>query len=174
MKSVVWKAILVFSLALNIAVAGTVGWRLWRAQQWLGDAGPAGPSALFSGEAKHALQAPDAPFSRREIQEKRRLIQEKKSEILDMIAAHPGDLSPVQQHIDELVNLQRQMETAALARISKIMAQLPDEKRQQFLAALKNRACRGPGMMGQCGAGRMGPKGRPMGPDHLFKPPAQE
>jgi len=174
MKSVFWKALLVFSLALNVAVAGTVGWRLWRAQQWLGAPPAPEPSALFSGEAKHALQAPDAPFSRREIQEKRSLIQQKKSEILDLIAAHPGDLTPVQQHIDELLNLQRQMETAALARISKIMAQLPEEKRQQFLAIVKNRACRSPGMMGPCEPGRKGPKGRRMGPDPLFKPPAQE
>ncbi len=182
MNSVVWKAVLVFSLSLNVAVAGTIGWRLWRAQQWLGDAGAPGTSMLFSGEAKHALQASDAPFSRQEMQEKRRLIQEKKSEILDMIAAHPGDLSPIQQHMDELSNLQKQMDTAALARISKIMAELPDEKRQQFLATLKKRTCRAPGMMGPCdaghkghkGAGHKGSRGRSMSPDPLFKSPPQE
>lgn len=172
MKSLVWKAVLVFSLALNSAVAATVGYYLWRGYGSFGSttiiAGP-----CFSGEAQRVLETPDAQLCRREMMEKRRRVQEKKSKVLDIIAANPGNLEPAKRHIDELLLLQAQMQTAALSRISKIMAGLPEEERQQFLATLKNRACRGPGMMGPCGFGRMGTKGRYLHPDQLPKPPPE-
>jgi len=172
MKSFFWKAVLVFSLVLNAAVAGTLGYHLWWWYGWFRNPlHPAAPSS-FSAENNRALEAPDGAPSRRELQEKRRVVIEKKGEVLDTIAAHPGDLEAIKPYLDELLQLQAQMETAALTRISKVMAKLPEEKRQQFLTALKNRACRGPGIMGR-GFGHRGPKGKPMHPDRPLEPPSE-
>lgn len=169
MKSLVWKGVFVFSIALNVAVASTVGYHLWRVHGWYSEPGYNIPAQFFGTETKQALEKPEATFSRTELQEKRRRLQEKKKQVLDIIAAHPGDLEPAKAQIEELIRLQAQMETAALVRISKIMAELPSEKRQQFLVTLTNRACRGPGMKGR-GFGHRAPNGYPLPAERPFEP----
>ena len=106
---------------------------------------------------------------RSSLMQTRRRIQEKKLEVLDLIAKNPGDINAADQGINELIALKGQMERDALARIGKIMADLPEEKRQEFLSFLKNRTCRGPGM--GFGRGRrpdMGPAGS--GPSQFQSP----
>jgi hypothetical protein len=150
MKSLVFKGILIFSLALNAAVAFVVVRHVWSSRQLALDTQPIVSPAVVEGLP---VQSTD-PVGMREFREKQRRLMDKKVEVLDIIAAHPGDLSPAQKSIDELLILRTQMERAALARISRIMASIPEDKRPEFLARLKNRACRGPGMMGPGGPGR--------------------
>ena len=101
--------------------------------------------------------------------ELRSRISEKRAEALDLLAANPGNFEAAETKIVDLVALTGQMERQAAARISKVMADLPDEKRQEFLAFLKARAAFGPGMgfgrgMGHGrGKGWCGP-GQPPGP----------
>ncbi len=164
MRSFIWKAVCVFSLVLNAAVVVSVGYHLWSSYGWFGRQLTAGAPESLPDDVKRAMDAPEGAISKKEMREKRRLLMEKKSEILDMIAAHPGDISAIKPRIDELLQLQAEVETAALTRISKVMAQLPEDKRQQFLSAIKSRACKGPAI-GGAGFGHKGPKGRHMPSD---------
>jgi len=160
MKSVIFKGVLVFSLALNAAVGFVVVRHVWYSHQLAVDTQPLVPSAVV---ADLPGDSPDAKGIRA-FREKQRLLVEKKAQVLDLIAARPGDLSNAQGAIDELMVLRMQMERAALARISRIMAWMPEERRAEFLANLKNRACRGPGMIGPGGPGRKH-RGPMMGPE---------
>ncbi len=159
MKSLVFKGILIFSLALNAAVAVRVVRHVWSIRHIALDTQPIVSPVVVQDLPVESTD----PVGMREFREKQRRLMDKKVEVLDIIAAHPGDLSPAQKSIDELLILRTQMERAALARISRIMASMPEGKRPEFLARLKNRACRGPGMMGPGGPGR---KGR----DHMMGP----
>jgi len=55
-------------------------------------------------------------------------------EALDLLAANPWNPEAVEPKIRDLAALTVQMERQAAARISKVMAALPDEKRQEFLS----------------------------------------
>lgn len=162
MKSWVFKGVLIFSLALNAAVAFVVVRHVWTSRQLAVDAQPFASPAVVEGVPG---DSPD-PVGMREFREKQRMLIDKKVEVLDLIAAHPGDLSAAQKSIDDLLILRTQTERAALARISRIMASMPEDRRPEFLARLKNKACRGPGMMGPGGHGRKG-RGPMMGPENV-------
>jgi uncharacterized membrane protein len=166
MKKALITAIFVFSVVLNLAVAGTLGWHYWQMQGQ-----PAFPSV-----AETKLTDDDFKFIRKQcmgngpgpMRELRGRIKEKRTEVLDLLAASPGNPEAAEPKIGDLVELTGQMERQAAARISKVMAALPDEKRQEFLAFLKARAAFGPGMgfgrgMGH-GRGKMGPWHRPSHP----------
>ena len=59
-------------------------------------------------------------------------IIEKKLEVLELLAKNPGEPGVAEQNSEELTGLSGQMEGEA-ARISKVMAALPVEKRDAFL-----------------------------------------
>lgn len=165
MKSLLFKGILIFSLALNAAVGFVVVRHVWYSRQLAMDPQPLVPPAVMAGLPAESSD----PMGMREFREKQRLLMEKKAEVLDLIAARPGDLSNAQSSIDELMALRTQTERAALARISRIMASMPEDRRAEFLANLKKRACRGPGMMGPGGPGRKH-RGPLMGPGNMEPP----
>lgn len=144
MKKAIITAIFVFSVVLNLAVAGTLGWYYWGVRTQ-----PAFPSAVDS-----KLTVADFRIIRKQcmcdgpgpMTQLRRRISEKRAEALDLLAANPGNPDPAEPKIRELVALTEKVEMQAAARISKVMAALPDEKRRDFLAFLKARAAFGPGM----------------------------
>ncbi len=144
MKKALITAIFVFSVVLNLAVAGTLGWHYWEMQR----------QPVFPSAADTKLTDSDFRFIRKQCMcegpgtmlELRRRISEKRAEALDLLAANPGNSEAAEPKIQDLVALSGQMERQAAARISRVMAALPDEKRQEFLAFLKARAAFGPGM----------------------------
>jgi hypothetical protein len=103
--------------------------------------------------------------------EARNKILEKNFHLLDLIAKDPSDSSAVEQGVNELIELKRNAEKEAIARITNVMVALPPEKRQAFVAFMKNRSC----MMPAMGFGRSGP-GLPggAGPCPMRSPGGQE
>lgn len=152
MKSALFKGLLVFSLLINAAVFGTLLWCLWLEPRPHAIAND--PRQTFNQSDFRYIRNMWKGNDRAALMETRRKIQEKKLEVLDLIAGNPGDLKAVDKNIDELLVLRARMERTALAGISKTMAELPDDKRQEFLSFLKNRACGGPGMGMGHGRGR--------------------
>jgi hypothetical protein len=144
MKKAVITAVFVFSVVLNLAVAGTLGWHYWEVQRQ-----PAVPSLTDS-----KLTKADFKLIRRQclcddmgpMAELRTRINEKRVEALDLLAANPGNPEAAEPKIRDMVALTGQMEMQAAARMSRVMAALPDEKRQEFVTFLKARAAFGPGM----------------------------
>ncbi len=153
MKRVFLTGVLIFSLALNLAVGLTISWHLWGMRC----SGPFGVD-------------PACPLTKSEFQEVRRLwtenrqapmkermqqITAKHAEILDLIAKSPDNPQVADKAVEELVELKAQTEKECIQRIAQIAAKLPQEKRQAFLEFVKSRACMGPGM----GLGRRGRHG---------------
>ncbi|MEW6111239.1 MAG: periplasmic heavy metal sensor [Thermodesulfobacteriota bacterium] len=155
MKRGLFIVLFAFSVALNIAVAGTIGWHLWFFER-----GPAaglaaqGPLSENDFRMIRGMWKSDGP---RQLMEKRQSIIEKKAELLDLIATKPQDSKAAEKALNELDTLKAEEERMATERIRQIMQGLPEEKRAAFLTFLKDRACP---MMGAGMGGRrqmMGP-----------------
>ena len=161
MKKAVFIGLFIFSVAINLAVAATVGWHLWWQSRAFPDPGTnaTGASALTREDFRTIRQMWPLE-ARTKMLETRNRITEKNLEVLDIIAKHPGDLSPADRQINELQVLKGQMDREAFARISKILATLPGEKREAFAFFVKSRACMRPGMgMGRGRGPGFGPRG---------------
>jgi hypothetical protein len=156
MKKTVFISLFVFSLALNLAVAATLGWHLWQDNSARLGQDPSGP-VLSDDDLRRIrhLWMSSRPEGMMEIRTK---IMEKQLDLVDQIAKHPGRPEVADQQLKELAALRTEMEKQAVARISRTLAELPQEKRQAFVAFLKTRSCMGPGMgMRRQGRGGMGP-----------------
>ncbi|MBM4327856.1 MAG: periplasmic heavy metal sensor [Deltaproteobacteria bacterium] len=146
MKRGLFIALFAFSVALNIAVAGTLAWHLW-----LSDRSPAaaaavqGPLTESDFRTIRGMWKSDGP---RQLMEKRQVVLQKKADLLDLIAEKPQDPKAADKALDELNALKAEEERMAAERIRQIMQGLPEEKRAAFLTFLKDRACpmMGPGM----------------------------
>ena len=157
MKKAVWISIFVFSLALNLAVAATLGRHLWfqnRSSAALETGAPALTRDDVVQIRKLCLKHNGAAMM-----EARNQILEKNFQLLDLIAKDPIDAAAVEPKVNELIDLKRKTEKEAIARISSTMAALPLEKRQAFVVFLKNRSC----MMSGMDFGRGGGPGRRQG-----------
>jgi hypothetical protein len=154
MKKGLFMALFAFSLALNIAVAGTIVWHLWFFDRSpaAGD-GVQGPLSENDFRMIRGMWTSDGP---RQLMEKRQTIIEKKAELLDLIAAKPQDSKGAEKALNELDRLKAEEERMATERIRQIMERLPEDRRAAFLTFLKDRACP---MMGSGMGGR-----RQMGP----------
>jgi hypothetical protein len=149
MKKTLFIGIFVFSLVLNLAVAVTLGWHVWKERSVTAGnmiASSDKPEAPVNPEDIRGIRRIMAQQDRTGLLETRAKLTAKNLEVLDLIAKNPQDLSAAEPQIKELFALKEQMERQAFSRISKTMIVLPEEKRQVFLTVLKNRACRMPRM----------------------------
>jgi uncharacterized membrane protein len=136
-KRMLLAGLFVFSLAANLAVGVTLAWHYWRdARPTTADTTP--EPSLDKKELKR-LYAMWPRSDRKKMMEFRRKIMEKRAEILDQIAANPGDPNAVDKSLKELVALREQMERKAMTDISAIMANLPEPERKAFISLLKQR-----------------------------------
>ncbi len=148
MKNKLFFGLLIFSLALNLAVAGTVGWHIIAERNAVALSDTPTPSQEEMVQIRTALQK----NLMGKLVGTRDQIVEKRIEILSLIAQNPGDLAAVEKSVNELNSLKSEIEKDAIAEISKTAAELPAQKRAVFLEMIKNRTCMGPGM----GRGRGG------------------
>jgi hypothetical protein len=147
MKKAIWIGIFIFSLALNLAVAATLGRHLWL-QQRSSTTGETGGAVLTSDDVRQ-IKKICMEHNGAAITAARNKILEKNFQLLDLIARDPTDTVAVEQSVSELIELKRGTEKAAISRISSVMASLPPQKRQAFAVFLKNRSCMMSGM-GAC------------------------
>lgn len=151
MKKVLITGIFVFSLALNAATLGTLGWHFWTEKK-AEATGSAVNAELPRQDVKDIFRL-WPPSARTKLRELRGQIRAKRAEIIDILAANPGNPQAAEETVRELTALREQMEKQALAAISEVMAKLPPEKRDAFVHFLKTRSRMGPGMGGM-GHGR--------------------
>jgi hypothetical protein len=161
MKKAVFIGLFIFSIAVNLAVAATVGWHLWWQSRAVMESAVATSGApTLTHEDFQVIRQMCPREARMKMMEVRNNIMAKNLEVLDIISKHPGDISPADQKINELQQLKGQMDREAFSRISKIFSGLPEEKRQSFALFVKNRTCMGPGMGMRGGRGPgLGPRG---------------
>jgi hypothetical protein len=157
MKKMIFPGVLVFSLALNVAVVATLAWHGWFE----------GGSLPLQGSEQSVVTSPDLREIRSNwpgnglsrMRENRERILEKKREILDLISQNPGNPRAAERPLSELISLRAQQEREAVARISRLAASLPEEQRESFLRFIRDRTCMGRGMgpgMGRGWGGGMG------------------
>lgn len=144
MKKALFIGAFVFSVVLNLAVAGTIAWHRWALRQVTPL--PAPSTAQLNPDDRRAIAGLWRSADCNEVLGLREQVMRKKAEVLELIAANPGDVRALDQKVQELAELRAQMERRALTGISRIMAELPPEKRSAFLGFLKGRACMGMGM----------------------------
>jgi hypothetical protein len=162
MKRLLFIGLFVFSLALNLAVAATLGWHLWKDYRHQVFSGSAGPDVSHNDLKQ--IRAVWMKAGPERMMETRRKIMDKQLQLLDEIAKNPGKPEVADQTLNELTALKAQMEKQAITRISNTLAALPHDKREQFLTFLKTRACMGPGMgMRRHGGMRLCPARGPLG-----------
>jgi hypothetical protein len=160
MKKTILTGVFIFSLALNLAVAGTLVWHVWfdRRPDWFADQGRYSLTQKDWEEIRRLGMKNGPP----RMGEHRQKIIEKRSEILDLVAKNPTNLAVADKAVEELIALRGEQEKRAVERLGRIMASIPEEKREAFLRFLKNRTCMGRGMgwgfgRGHHGGGRGGP-----------------
>jgi len=156
MKKTLLTAIFIFSLVLNVAVAGTLVWHVWFQDRppVPRDSGGSPPAPADFRE----MRTPWPSHWRAKMMENREKIMEKRREVLDLIAQNPDNVRAADMALEELASLKGQQERLAVERISTMMRAMPVEKRQAFLQFLKDRTCMGPGM----GMGHRGFRNRGM------------
>jgi len=168
MKRVIFIGIVIFSLALNAAVAATVGWYYWKYHSWEKEAEQSfAATAALTGEDLQTIRQMWTPDARMKMMEMRKRILVKNSEVINAISRHPGNMAAADKEINELLALRGQMEREAYTRMSTILANLPADKREAFTGFVRNRCCVARGMSRGMGMGRgMGPGYGPrqMGP----------
>lgn len=155
MRKTLLTVAFIFSLALNVAVAGTLVWHWWVQDRGLEPQGRRTP-AMASLDLQDMKNFWPSDWRAR-MMENREKIMQKRRDVLDIIAQNPGNLSAADKAVEELGSLRAQQERMAIERMSAMMAAMPTEKRQAFLQVMKERTCMGPGMgMGHRGFGRRG------------------
>lgn len=152
MKKTVFMGILVFSLLLNLTVAGVVGWH--HLVQKRNISLPIADCPMLSESDFKQISKVWSKQARSGLHETRRLIRDKQSELIDTIALTPGDLAPAENIIKELMTLREKMEREALGRLSNALVQLPVDKREALVSYVKNRSCMGPSMRFGAGMGK--------------------
>lgn len=156
MKRAILTGLFIFSIALNLAVAGTLLWHFW----WHAPPSVAVPW-VRPGQENPELEQMRRRLAkewRRGMKDNRPKFLEKHQEILDLIAQNPRDPRAADKVIDELAAMHADRERKAVARLSQIIAEMPEDKRAAFVSYLKDRRCGGMGM-------GMGP-----GPKHRGRP----
>lgn len=173
MKKAIFAGILIFSLALNAAVAATVGWYYWKQGQWESAAEKSFTQATaLTSDDLQTIRQVWPQDDRMKMMELRRSILAKNAEVIDAIVQHPGDMQAADPKIRELMALRGEMERQAFSRMSTILATLPPEKREAFTQFVRTRCCMGRGL-GRGGMGGMGGMGMGRGRGPMDCCPAQ-
>ncbi len=149
MKKVLVTGAFIFSVALNVAVACTLGWLLLLDRRPIWSATPVAP--YLAEEDIRTIKKLWPREMRGLMMEKRDKILQKKGEIIDLIAKNPDNLAVADKAIQELAALDAEVTRDSVRRLSAIVASLPEERRNAFCAFLKSRACMGPGFSIQRG-----------------------
>lgn len=156
MKSVVFKGLFIFSLALNLAIFGTVAWK-WSQRSHVFAPGTEG-YALSPHQARQIKRQWRAGMGK-EMEKGREKVAAKYGKIIDMISSKPNGPDDLDKELDELIKLRGEMERQAILNLKNIFKGLSPDKREAFANFLKRRTCFGhrrPGR-GRRGHGRVCP-----------------
>jgi hypothetical protein len=137
-KKTVLLLVCVVSLAINLAVAATLGRHMWASR------------SEVKLPAKDLEQIKfDIEKNSNQLQSIKNELIAKRTHVLDMITQNPGAPIP-EQEIGEVIALQAQMERLAMERLRSVADKLSPDDRRNFIQAIKTRCC-GRGMGMGCG-----------------------
>jgi Spy/CpxP family protein refolding chaperone len=163
MKDTWLKISFIFSLAVNCAVLGALGYPLAR-QYWGIGRGPARiPEMPAENVPAQVLQSRE-DFRNRLWQE-RLAVRKEREELAAMLAEQPPDRQKIQEKIRSITALQGKIQESTVEQILRETAAMTPDQRRIYLGNIRGMMCP-KGMMGGCGRGpRMGRgMGRGSGP----------
>ena len=146
MKDTGLKIILVFSLAVNCAVLGAIGYPL--AKQYWGNRteSPVLEEIPIEAVPPQVLQSRSA-FRNRMLQERIR-VRNERDQLARLLIAMPPDRQKIQDKIQDIATLQGKIQQVVADQILAESAAMPPEQRRLYLSNIQGRMCQG-----QCGRG---------------------
>ncbi len=160
MKKTALYLVLIFSLAINIAVAGTLAFHYWRSKVPRGGAGlmcGQKPLGMFMRENLQLEGEEISRFqtlfsrNREDLLHLRDQVSHERQILFGLLDNPRVDQSQVDQQIEKISALQAKMQKIVVSQIINMKSYLPKEKQRKLLEAFRQR----PG----CGSFGQGPPG---------------
>ena len=156
MKDTWLKISFIFSLAVNCAVLGALGYPLAR-QYWISGSEPARIPEMPAEQCPPQVLQSRADFRNRLWQE-RSGIQKQREQLALLLMEQPPDKQKIQEKIRAITALQGKIQEATVAQILQETAAMTPQQRKVYLGNIQGMMCP-KGMLGGCGKGP-GFKGR--------------
>jgi hypothetical protein len=144
MKKILFRSIFAFSIVLNVAGLGSLAWHDW-SHRHKETVTSLGESTLSRDDLKK-IKTLYSSNETGNLSEKRRQMQLKRLELLDVIEKEPNDNERLHKTVDELIAVMADKERVSVERLRKAVNALPTDKRTAFLEYLKNRVGKGHGI----------------------------
>jgi len=163
MKDTWLKISFIFSLAVNCAVLGALGYPLAR-QYWISGSEPARIPEMPAEQCPPQVLQSRADFRNRLWQE-RSGIQKQREQLALLLMEQPPDKQKIQEKIRAITALQGKIQEATVAQILQETAAMTPRQREVYLGNIQGMMCP-KGMRGGCnkGPGFKGRMGRGNGP----------
>ena len=163
MKDTWLKISFIFSLAVNCAVLGALGYPLAQ-QYWISGSEPARIPEMPAEKFPPQVLQSRAEFRNRLWQE-RSGIQKQREQLALLLMEQPPDKQKIQEKIRAITALQGKIQEATVAQILQETAAMTPQQREVYLGNIQGMMCP-KGMRGGCGKGpgfkgRMGRGNRP-------------
>ena len=146
MKDTWLKSILIFSLAVNCAVLGAIGYPL--ARQYWGNRTELPALREMSSEAVPLQVLQSRSAFRERIRQERMRVRDERDQLARLLMAEPPDRLKIQEKIQSIAKLQGIIQQAVADQILAETAAMPPDQRQLYLSNIQGRMCQG-----QCGKG---------------------
>jgi hypothetical protein len=154
MKGIWLKISFIFSLAVNCAVLGALGYPLAR-QYWTDGKEPAPIPGMPAENIPAQVLQSRADFRSRLWQE-RLSIRKEREELAGLLMEQPPDKQRIQEKIRTITALQGKIQEATVGQILQETAAMAPEQRKLYLENIRGMMCP-KSMLGGCGkGGRMG------------------
>ena len=150
MKDTWLKISFIFSLAVNCAVLGALGYPLAR-QYWTGGSEPARIPEIPAEKVSSQVLQSREDFRNRLWQE-RLATRKEREELAGLLMAQPPDKQKIQEKIRDMTALQGKIQEATVEQILKETAAMTPQQRKVYLENIQGMMCP-KGMMGGCGRG---------------------
>ncbi|MEW6378371.1 MAG: periplasmic heavy metal sensor [bacterium] len=160
MKKYALYLVLIFSVAVNIAVAGTLAYHYWRVSR--DGAGLVCGQKPLGRFMRENLQLEDKETSRLQSlfkQDRENLVQlrcqihQQRQILFDLLDKPQINQVQVDQQIEKIAALQAAMQKVVTHQIINLKASLPEEKQRRLLKAIRQRSGCGPFGQGPIGPG---------------------
>jgi hypothetical protein len=162
MKDIWLKIILIFSLAVNCAVMGTLGYPLAK-QYWGNRSEPSALQEIPSQDVSPQVLQSRADFQNK-LQQERARVQDERDQLARLLMVQPPDRQKIHEKIQTISTLQIKIQQAVVDQILAETSAMPPDQRKLYLSNIQGMMCQGRCGRGPRFGGRMGRMGRMNGP----------
>ncbi len=144
------KVLFIFSLAVNGAVLGALGYSIAR-QYFATSSEPSLIPGCSSDFFSPQMLASRAEFEKRLFAD-RTQVQQQRTELAQLLMQQPLDRQRIEEKVKLINEQQGKIQQAVVAQILNETSSMSPEQKKLYLSSIQGRMCQ-PGMMGRCGRG---------------------